>query len=81
MKKERDIFCVSLGHVYTLEKYGHIKNIDISCTGRGGPQTKRYSLQSVKNFIEKRKVDPESNEIHDEVDRGDQQSAKTVSME
>jgi predicted DNA-binding transcriptional regulator AlpA len=44
----------SAGHVYMLEKFGHIsESIDISVAGNGG--SKRYSLSSVLQFIQIRK--------------------------
>ncbi|MDX9788900.1 MAG: hypothetical protein RBT11_19140 [Desulfobacterales bacterium] len=50
---------ISEGQVYMYEKHGILKSIDISVSGNGGPKTRRYSLESVKKFVEQRKIDPQ----------------------
>lgn len=49
------ILSCSDSHVYMLAKTGQILEVDISCAGNGGPNTKRYSLHSVNALIRKRK--------------------------
>ena len=50
---------VSKVHIYTLIKSGFLKAIDISVSGKGGPQSLRISLESIREFIKKRTVNPE----------------------
>lgn len=49
------VFRCSESHVYMLGKTGQIEEIDISCSGKGGPNTKRYSVRSVNSLIRQRK--------------------------
>lgn len=57
------VFRCSESHVYMLSKTGQIEEIDISCSGRGGPNTKRYSVRSVNSLIRKRKKEALDTEI------------------
>lgn len=49
------ILACSDSHIYMLAKTNQIEEIDISCSGNGGPNTKRYSLSSINALILKRK--------------------------
>lgn len=51
------VFRCSESHVYMLGKTKQIEEIDISCSGNGGPNTKRYSVRSINALIRKRKKD------------------------
>lgn len=49
---------VSTKHIYTLLQVGGLKAIDISASGRGGPQSLRISSASLEDFKVQRKFDP-----------------------
>lgn len=59
VKNVSDILSVSEGHVYMLVKTGHLKAIDISCSGKAfGTNSIRITVKSVADFQKKRKIDP-----------------------
>jgi len=45
-------------HVYTLLRAGHLVAIDISESGKGGPQSIRIERESIEVFINNRKINP-----------------------
>lgn len=55
-----NILGVSSSQVYLYDKFGLIRSIDISVNGNGGPKTRRYSLNSVKDFIKNREMDQDA---------------------
>jgi hypothetical protein len=59
VKNVSEILSVSEGHVYMLVKTGHLKAIDISCSGKAyGTNSIRITIKSVADFQRKRKIDP-----------------------
>lgn len=51
---------VSERHIYRLLREGVLEAISISVSGKNEPQSIRVSVESIRNFITKRTVDPTS---------------------
>lgn len=54
-----NILGVSKRQVYLYDKCGLIRFIDISISGDGGPKCRRYSLNSIREFIKTRIAETE----------------------